>query len=645
MTGQSIPSLFKMCWKYIGPLLYMVFLVCSFLITEPLTSRDGALFPNWAYGLGWAIALSGIVPVPLWAIIKICLSKGPILKRLRVLWTPAEEEELRTRAEAEVLNETSTSLKHQEVHTGTKDFQHGLEQMPVNPAVHGQRNYLVCQYKVMNVGLKWDMPREVCRRKLEQMPEPCVVRGLEPRPAPWPWAAGGEGEGGCEGAAGGWVSAPPRLQSAGQSAHTSFTEAPAAQWSHHHSPAPPLHSAHIHIASPRSELSDPGLNMSELSVNDHLEGILSDFEALKRSFDIEDEEDIPTFSSPSLVCSPLPTASPHYYLNHTKPKLQSPTRPYPSPLGPPQDHHSPTSRPRAVVASLSFNKGTPSKPLHSNGTCVTRAASFQSRLSPNGYSAMFGAGSDNDSLHSSTSSLEYSGGGSKLLSYPSPRTPEEYPLHIAHQQPPDHRKSKPIPDLHSPNGDAGGAVGRSGASERLSPGFKFANSNANWNGRFRNNSSFGEDIHSFNNHSPKSATPASQRKLNKFPLDLDSIVTGPSVPSEAMSPRASVPPRSPGSGMVSSSASLSSLDSSDTPPLYARVTPPLLTPVTPPLYSPVTPPLYSPVTPLLYSPVTPPLYSPVTPPGSQRVPRVSPCPVPLSPAQTPRLQLLGEHGR
>ncbi|XP_020788903.2 septin-9-like isoform X1 [Boleophthalmus pectinirostris] len=238
---------------------------------------------------------------------------------------------------------------------------------------------------------------------------------------------------------------------------------------------------------------------------------------------------------------------------------------------------------------------------------------------------MFGAGSDNDSLHSSTSSLEYAGGGSKLLSYPSPRTPEEYPPHNAHQQPINanfnHTKfsqeSKPTSDLHNPNGDAGGAVGRSGASEHLSPGFKFVSANANanstWNGRFRSNGSFGEEIHSFNNHSPKPATPASPRKtpqLNKFPLDLDSIVTGPSVPPETMSPRTAVPPpRSPGSGMVSSSASLSSLESSDIPPLYPPVTPP-------------------------------PVFTPVTPPGPQRVPRVSPCPVPLSPAQTPRLQLL-----
>ncbi|KAK7938463.1 hypothetical protein WMY93_001789 [Mugilogobius chulae] len=77
MTGQNIPLLFRMCWKYITPLLDMLFLLLSFLNTEPLTSADGSLFPAWAYALGWCIALSGIVPIPLWAVVKIYLTKGP----------------------------------------------------------------------------------------------------------------------------------------------------------------------------------------------------------------------------------------------------------------------------------------------------------------------------------------------------------------------------------------------------------------------------------------------------------------------------------------------------------------------------------------------------------------------------------------
>ncbi|KYO32498.1 hypothetical protein Y1Q_0020428 [Alligator mississippiensis] len=48
--------------------------------------------------------------------------------------------------------------------------------------------------------------------------------------------------------------------------------------------------------------------MSQLSVKDHLEGILSDFEALKRSFDVEDAEEGPGFS-PSSLFSPSPPAA------------------------------------------------------------------------------------------------------------------------------------------------------------------------------------------------------------------------------------------------------------------------------------------------------------------------------------------------
>ncbi|KAK7938459.1 hypothetical protein WMY93_001785 [Mugilogobius chulae] len=307
--------------------------------------------------------------------------------------------------------------------------------------------------------------------------------------------------------------------------------------------------------------------------------------ALKRSFDIDDDEDIPP--------SPPPPLYNHRYLR--PPPQQQP------PLSPP-DPHIPLSRPRAVMSSLSFNH----KPLQSNGSCVNRAASFHTS---NGYSGMFGAGSDNDSLHSSTSSLEFSGGGvSKLPSYPC--TPEE-PLDANF----NHRKftseSKNIPDFYSSNG--GTAMGSCSS-------FKFAN--ANWNGRFRHNSSsFGEEHHGFSNHSQKPVTPVSTRKtpqLNKFPLDLDNIVNPSTIPQETylrspVSPLATVPPLSLSfspkvtnpSGSPGSSASLNSLDSSDTPPLSLHQS-----------------------------------YAPVSPPGPQRVPRVSPCPVPLSPAQTPRLQLL-----
>ncbi|XP_071357588.1 septin-9 isoform X1 [Trachinotus anak] len=442
--------------------------------------------------------------------------------------------------------------------------------------------------------------------------------------------------------------------------------------------------------------------MSELSVNDHLEGILSDFEALKRSFEIEDVDDIPSFSSASPVSTP---SSSHFFLNHNKANeehgggSQSPSLAFnnnSNSLGSAAHHSciglssspSPVLKSRTVVSSLSFNRGTMNKPaIHNNGSSVARAASFQSRLNPNSYSMLSGPGSDNDSLHSSTSSLEYSGGGggallTKLGSYPSPPPQVEYHrtkpqlqqqhlegganmgsnhslkkfsshgsvfhsemdrrpgivLGVPQPQGVNHG-SMPSLDLQI-HDRGGGIVGiqTGGGEGRMSPGLKYANANANWNGHPHNAIFFGEEGYGgFKNHcqqqSPKvlkAPQPKAKEipRLNKFPLDLDSLVNSTSTTSPtkaqggSMNPNPPKPPprstgslqhlTSPPSISASPSASLSSLDSSsDTPPLS--------------LHHPFLP----------FSP-----RSPTTSQGSIPVPEMSCSPVPQSPAQSPQLQIL-----
>lgn len=51
-----------------------------FLDYQPLTSNEGYMYPNWAYHLGWVMALSSVVVAPIWAVSKICLSKDPLRK-------------------------------------------------------------------------------------------------------------------------------------------------------------------------------------------------------------------------------------------------------------------------------------------------------------------------------------------------------------------------------------------------------------------------------------------------------------------------------------------------------------------------------------------------------------------------------------
>ncbi|KAG7505743.1 septin-9-like isoform X1 [Solea senegalensis] len=392
--------------------------------------------------------------------------------------------------------------------------------------------------------------------------------------------------------------------------------------------------------------------MSELSVNEHLEGILSDFEALKRSFDTEDVDGIPS-SSASPISTPVSPSSSHFFLNHNKAteghggdgQLSSLafSNNNNNSLGSTAHHSyislssnpSPVLKSRAVVSSLSFNRGTTNKPaIHQNGSSVARASSFKSRLNPSSYSMLSGPGSDNDSLHSSTSSLEYSGGAlppKRLGSYSSP------PFQVEYQQTQPQLTQRPGGDgniifdhnlkkfsshgsvfhtemdpgsgtmfgIPQPQGmnhgsmpildlqirDGGGILGMKRGGGRVSPGLRYANANANWNGHLHNHNPFpGEAYQQQSQQQCPKVLKSPQLKvketprLNKFPLDLDSLVSSPATRSSpkhqgvSMKPTPPVPPPRSTSGFqhhtsptptsASPSASLCSLDSSsDTLPL------------------------------------------------------------------------------
>ncbi len=316
---------------------------------------------------------------------------------------------------------------------------------------------------------------------------------------------------------------------------------------------------------------------------------------------------------------------------------------------------------------------------------MTRAASFQGRLNPNGYSMLTGPGSD-DSLHSSTSSLENSGGGggaitlTKLGSYTSPLPQGEYYcaqpqflqqhleesatfgkkthlkkvsshgsvfhsemdqgsrmiLGVAGSQGVN-RGSMPSLDLQICDGGGMVSMQRGRGGGRTSPGLRFDNANANWNDHLHNASSFVEEGHCITKHNCQQRShipmaPLSKAKetprLNKFPLDLDSLVSSTSPRSPIQAQRGSIspnPPRPPlrstgnlqhhtssPSTPASPSASLSSLDSSsDTPPLS------------------------------LHHPFLPfPPCSPTLSQGSIPVPEMSFSQVPRSTAQSPKLEIL-----
>lgn len=354
---------------------------------------------------------------------------------------------------------------------------------------------------------------------------------------------------------------------------------------------------------------------------------------------------MPPFSLPSSLSAPVSPLPSHSFLNHNAPS-EGRDRSSLSPslafnnnnnnsVGPAAHHSCISSSPRPVLktpnlsSSLSLNWGTAVKPaVHNNGSSVVRASSFQSRFNPNGFSLLSGPGSDNDSLHSSTSSLEYSSGvgASPTLSkpglYPSVSPQEEFHLPQFPQQVQEgnenfghklhlkkfssygnvfhsemdqaslgapgprggNHSSMPSLDLQIRDVDGGKActhLGRPG--DQMSPGPR--QGNAGWNGRHVPAAAYGEEgyggIRNYHQQNVPQMLKVPQLKvketprLNKFPLDLDALVSSTSannVQGRSMSPHQPKPPprsavdplshHNPLSTLVSSSASLNSLEGS-----------------------------------------------------------------------------------
>ncbi|XP_065073599.1 sodium-dependent nutrient amino acid transporter 1 isoform X2 [Ochlerotatus camptorhynchus] len=70
------PNLYwRLCWKWITPLLMSVILVYNLVTLEPLTYQ-GYVYPTIAYDFGWSIAAFGLLQLPIWGIYAIVKQDG-----------------------------------------------------------------------------------------------------------------------------------------------------------------------------------------------------------------------------------------------------------------------------------------------------------------------------------------------------------------------------------------------------------------------------------------------------------------------------------------------------------------------------------------------------------------------------------------
>ncbi|CAN0073158.1 sodium-dependent noradrenaline transporter-like isoform X1 [Lampetra fluviatilis] len=90
MMGFKPGLYWRLCWKFVSPCFLLFVVVASIVNAKPL-SYDEYQFPDWANTVGWGIAISSMMLVPVYAIYKVISIPGTFREKIAYAITPEKE--------------------------------------------------------------------------------------------------------------------------------------------------------------------------------------------------------------------------------------------------------------------------------------------------------------------------------------------------------------------------------------------------------------------------------------------------------------------------------------------------------------------------------------------------------------------------
>uniref|UniRef100_A0A8C4Q6X4 Transporter n=1 Tax=Eptatretus burgeri TaxID=7764 RepID=A0A8C4Q6X4_EPTBU len=91
MIGYRPFPLIKWCWMFITPGICTAIFIFSLVKYKPLTYNITYVYPNWGYGIGWTLALSSMICIPLGLLYNIIATKGTFAERMKKLTQPSTD--------------------------------------------------------------------------------------------------------------------------------------------------------------------------------------------------------------------------------------------------------------------------------------------------------------------------------------------------------------------------------------------------------------------------------------------------------------------------------------------------------------------------------------------------------------------------
>ncbi|XP_048457882.1 sodium- and chloride-dependent glycine transporter 1 isoform X2 [Rhincodon typus] len=91
MLGFPPPIFFQICWRFVSPSIIFFILIFTVVQYKPISYND-YIYPSWAIILGFLMALSSVICIPIYAIWKICMSEGStFLERVKNANKPSKD--------------------------------------------------------------------------------------------------------------------------------------------------------------------------------------------------------------------------------------------------------------------------------------------------------------------------------------------------------------------------------------------------------------------------------------------------------------------------------------------------------------------------------------------------------------------------
>uniref|UniRef100_A0A8C9VN08 Solute carrier family 6 member 13 n=1 Tax=Scleropages formosus TaxID=113540 RepID=A0A8C9VN08_SCLFO len=91
MIGYRPGPAIKYAWMFFTPATCIGTFAFSLIKYTPLKYNNVYVYPWWGYALGWLLALSSMVCIPLWIVFKLCTTKGTLRERFYQLTQPSSD--------------------------------------------------------------------------------------------------------------------------------------------------------------------------------------------------------------------------------------------------------------------------------------------------------------------------------------------------------------------------------------------------------------------------------------------------------------------------------------------------------------------------------------------------------------------------